>query len=72
MIAFEVVTIGVAVAGSAAAVVSYLRGGGPLEELEEGTIVMLLADSGWKYLSTGIYDRPLEDLDEPLERSLLW
>jgi len=42
------------------------------EELEEGTIVMLLADSGWKYLSTGIYDRPLEDLDEPLERSLLW
>jgi hypothetical protein len=33
MIAFEVVTIGVAVAGSAAAAVSYLRGGGPLEEL---------------------------------------
>jgi cysteine synthase len=42
------------------------------EEMEEGTIVMLLADGGWKYLSTGIYDRPLEDLDEPLERSLLW
>jgi cysteine synthase len=42
------------------------------EELEEGTIVILLADGGWKYLSTGIYDRPLEDLDQPLEQSLLW
>ena len=41
-------------------------------EMEEGTIVILLADGGWKYLSTGIYDRPLEDLEDPLERSLLW
>jgi cysteine synthase len=40
--------------------------------MEAGTIVMLLADGGWKYLSTGIYDRPLDDLEDPLERSLLW
>ncbi|MGI8863145.1 MAG: hypothetical protein ACR2JH_01895 [Solirubrobacteraceae bacterium] len=33
MIAFEAVTIGVAVAGTTAALVSYLRGPGPLEEL---------------------------------------
>jgi cysteine synthase len=42
------------------------------EEMENGTVVILLADGGWKYLSTGIYDQPLDDLDEPLERSLLW
>ena len=41
-------------------------------EMEEGSIVVLLADGGWKYLSTGIYDRDIDDLDEQLERSLLW
>ena len=34
--------------------------------------MVLLADGGWKYLSTGIYDRDIDDLDEELERSLLW
>jgi cysteine synthase len=41
-------------------------------EMDEGSIVVLLADGGWKYLSTGIYDRDIDDLDEELERSLLW
>ena len=41
-------------------------------EMEEGTIVVLLADGGWKYLSTGIYDRDLDALDDQLDRSLLW
>jgi cysteine synthase B len=41
-------------------------------ELREGTVVVLLADSGWKYLSTGIYDRDLDDLQDELDRSLLW
>jgi cysteine synthase B len=41
-------------------------------EMEEGTIVVLLADGGWKYLSTGIYDRVLEELDDEIEGSLLW
>ena len=41
-------------------------------KMEEGSIVVLLADGGWKYLSTGIYDRDIDDLDEQLERSLLW
>jgi [CysO sulfur-carrier protein]-thiocarboxylate-dependent cysteine synthase len=41
-------------------------------EMEEGTIVVLLADGGWKYLSTGIYDRDLDELEGELERSLLW
>jgi [CysO sulfur-carrier protein]-thiocarboxylate-dependent cysteine synthase len=42
------------------------------DEMQEGSIVVLLADGGWKYLSTGIYDRDLDDLDDELERSLLW
>lgn len=41
-------------------------------EMREGSIVVLLADGGWKYLSTGIYDRDLDDLNQELERSLLW
>jgi cysteine synthase B len=42
------------------------------EEMEEGSIVVLLADGGWKYLSTGIYDRDVDELDDELEGSLLW
>jgi cysteine synthase len=41
-------------------------------EMREGSIVVLLADGGWKYLSTGIYDRDPDELDDELERSLLW
>jgi cysteine synthase len=41
-------------------------------EMREGSIVVLLADGGWKYLSTGIYDRDLDELDDQLERQLLW
>jgi cysteine synthase B len=41
-------------------------------EMEEGTIVVLFADGGWKYLSTGIYDRDLDELDDEMEGSLLW
>jgi cysteine synthase B len=40
--------------------------------MEQGNVVVLLADGGWKYLSTGIYDRDPDELDEELERSLLW
>jgi cysteine synthase B len=41
-------------------------------EMAEGTIVVLLADGGWKYLSTGIYDGDPDDLEDQMERSLLW
>jgi cysteine synthase len=41
-------------------------------EMREGSVVVLLADGGWKYLSTGIYDRDLDALQDELERSLLW
>jgi cysteine synthase len=42
------------------------------EAMQEGSVVVLLADGGWKYLSTGIYDRDLDALQDELERSLLW
>jgi cysteine synthase len=42
------------------------------DEMREGNVVVLLADGGWKYLSTGLYDRDLDALQDELERSLLW
>jgi cysteine synthase len=41
-------------------------------EMDEGNVVVLLADSGWKYLSTGIHDRDLDELEDELQGSLLW
>ena len=35
-------------------------------------IVVLLADGGWKYLSTGLWTRDLDELSDELEGSLLW
>jgi [CysO sulfur-carrier protein]-thiocarboxylate-dependent cysteine synthase len=41
-------------------------------EMERGTIVMLLADGGWKYLSTDLWTRDLGELSDELEGSVLW
>ena len=41
-------------------------------EMEGGSVVVLLADAGWKYLSTGLWDRDLDELSEDLEDALLW
>ena len=41
-------------------------------EMEAGSVVALLADGGWKYLSTGIFNRDLDELSDELENSLLW
>jgi cysteine synthase B len=41
-------------------------------EIDAGTIVVLLADAGWKYLSTDLWSRPLDELSDELEGSLLW
>jgi cysteine synthase B len=40
-------------------------------ELDEGNVVFIVADDGWKYLSSGIYTRPLEEI-ESLESTLWW
>jgi cysteine synthase B len=41
-------------------------------EMRTGTVVVLIADGGWKYLSTGIFGGDLDDLSDRLESSLLW
>jgi len=41
-------------------------------EMESGSVVMLLADGGWKYLSTDLWTREIDELETELESSLLW
>jgi cysteine synthase len=40
--------------------------------MEEGTIVALLPDGGWKYLSAGIWTRPIDELRDDLESKSWW
>ena len=40
-------------------------------ELDEGNVVFIVADDGWKYLSSGIYTRPLDEIED-LESTLWW
>jgi hypothetical protein len=40
--------------------------------MERGTIVALLPDGGWKYLSAGTYSEPLDDLEDALEGGVSW
>lgn len=41
-------------------------------EMETGTIVVLLADGGWKYLSVDLWSPDLDALSDDLDGSLLW
>jgi cysteine synthase B len=41
-------------------------------ELERGTIVALLPDGGWKYLSAGTYSRDLAEMESDLEGGVNW
>ena len=41
-------------------------------ERGEGTIVCVLADGGWKYLSAGLWELEGQDLDRALEERLWW
>jgi cysteine synthase len=41
-------------------------------EMTGGFVVVLLADGGWKYLSTDLWTRDLDELEDELEGSLLW
>jgi cysteine synthase len=40
-------------------------------EIDEGNVVFIVADDGWKYLSSGIYTRPLDDV-ENLDSTVWW
>jgi cysteine synthase B len=41
-------------------------------ELEGGNVVFVVADDGWKYLSSGVYTKPIEELEETLETASFW
>ena len=45
------------------------------DELDEGTVVCILADAGWKYLSADFWDAPEVDatrIEQSMERTVWW
>jgi cysteine synthase len=42
------------------------------DSMEQGKIVVLLADGGWKYLSEDLWTRDLQTLEDNLEAKILW
>jgi cysteine synthase B len=40
-------------------------------ELEEGNVVFIAPDDGWKYLSSGVYTKPVEEL-EGIDSTVWW
>jgi cysteine synthase len=42
------------------------------ERMEEGNIVCLLADGGWKYLSTSLWTKDYEQLEEEAKGKIWW
>jgi cysteine synthase B len=40
-------------------------------ELDSGNVVFLIPDDGWKYLSSGIYTKPLEEI-ENMDSTVWW
>jgi cysteine synthase len=40
--------------------------------LEQGKIVVILADGGWKYLSEDLWTREISELEDVLEAKILW
>jgi len=40
--------------------------------MEQGKIVVILADGGWKYLSEDLWTRDLDTLEEDFEAKILW
>jgi cysteine synthase len=40
-------------------------------ELDEGNVVFLVPDDGWKYLSSGVYTKPIEELEE-IDSTVWW
>jgi [CysO sulfur-carrier protein]-thiocarboxylate-dependent cysteine synthase len=40
-------------------------------EIDEGNVVFLVPDDGWKYLSSGVYTKPIEEL-EKIDSTVWW
>jgi [CysO sulfur-carrier protein]-thiocarboxylate-dependent cysteine synthase len=43
-----------------------------VDELDEGVVVAVLADGGWKYLSADFWDAPEEDVETSMETAVWW
>ncbi|MEA2351778.1 MAG: [CysO sulfur-carrier protein]-thiocarboxylate-dependent cysteine synthase, partial [Thermoleophilaceae bacterium] len=41
-------------------------------QLDEGNVVFVVPDDGWKYLSSGVYTKSLEELEGSLESASFW
>jgi len=41
------------------------------DEMDEGNVVFIVCDDGWKYLSSGIYTRPVDEV-EALDTTVWW
>ncbi len=53
-------------AGAIAAIAARIGG-----ELDSGNVVFLIPDDGWKYLSSGVYTKPIEEI-ENLDSTVWW
>jgi [CysO sulfur-carrier protein]-thiocarboxylate-dependent cysteine synthase len=42
------------------------------ETLDGGDVVFVAPDDGWKYLSSGVYTKPIEELEEEIENASFW
>ena len=42
------------------------------KEMDEGNVVFIVCDDGWKYLSSGVYTKPIEELEEVIENASFW
>jgi cysteine synthase B len=42
------------------------------DELDEGVVVAVLADGGWKYLSADFWEAPDEDVESSMETTVWW
>lgn len=42
------------------------------ERMDRGNIVVLLADGGWKYLSTGLWTKDIAEIREEMHRKVWW
>jgi cysteine synthase len=41
-------------------------------DIDEGNVVFVAPDDGWKYLSSGVYTKSLEELEDSIESASFW
>jgi cysteine synthase len=41
-------------------------------EIDDGNVVFVSPDDGWKYLSSGVYTKPIEELEDAIESGSFW